>query len=57
MKVYMVIDDYTPDAGSTIYGIYRKIEDAEAFVAEGIFEEYGDDVDTESINIEQEELI
>ncbi len=28
-EVYIVIDDYTPDAGSTIYGIYFTVELAE----------------------------
>lgn len=26
IKVWQVVDDYTPDAGSTIYGTYATIE-------------------------------
>ena len=43
MRVYLVIDDYTPDAGSTIYGVFETDELAEAYIATGIREEYGDD--------------
>ncbi len=44
MKVYLVIDDYTPDAGSSIYGAFSTYEKAEQYLTVGLLEEYGDDV-------------
>ena len=57
IQVYMVIDDYAPDAGSRIYGIYADRGDAEEYVKTGIKEDYGDDVDTSSIDIRTESVI
>lgn len=55
--VYLVIDDYTPDAGSTIYGVFDTMELAQDYVDNGIKADYGDDHDVDSIDIQQEILI
>jgi len=43
MKVYILIDDYTPDAGSTIYGVFATYDLASAKLKElsGDYNEYG----------------
>lgn len=43
MHVYLVIDDYTPDAGSSIYGCYTTAEKAQEYIDIGMAEEYGED--------------
>lgn len=39
--VYIVIDDYTPDAESTIYGAFATEKLAQKYIDEGIDEDYG----------------
>ena len=53
MRVYCVMDDYTPDAGSTFYGAWAKEEDAQKYIDEGIHEDYGEKQDTENLYIRE----
>jgi len=58
-KVYIVMDDYTPDAGSTIYGVYSTNGLAEKAVEELESEdnEYGRNMNEEgTIDIRSEYL-
>ena len=43
MVVYLVIDDYTPDAGSSLYGCYAKREKAQEYIDTGMAEDFGED--------------
>lgn len=56
MEVYLLVDDYTPDAGSTIYSAHKTRVGAEAALKElsNPDNEYGYDLnqeDTVTINI------
>lgn len=59
MGVWMLIDDYTPDAGSTIYGVYSSMELAELALEELESEnnEYGKNMnEDDSIDIRYERV-
>lgn len=43
--VWMVIDDYQPDAGSAIYGLFATEELAERYATVGLKEDFGPDTD------------
>ena len=56
-EVWLLIDDYTPDAGSTIYGVYETHELAQDYLDNGIKEDYGENMDTDNIDIRPETVI
>ena len=59
MEVWMLVDDYTPDAGSTIYGVYISEEVAELALEELESEdnEYGCNMNEEdTIEIRRERV-
>ena len=56
-EVYIVLDNYAPDAGSRIYGIFSTWEKANAYLTKGIFEDYGADHEVDSVEIEEHTLI
>lgn len=56
--VWMVIDDYQPDAGSTIYGIFKTEALAEWYATEGLKEDYGEYTDRlDTVEVRRETLI
>ncbi len=48
INVYLVSDDYTPDAGSSLYGCYSTREKAQEYINTGMATEYGKNYAEES---------
>ncbi len=58
-EVYYLIDDYTPDAGSTIYGMYSTMEKAQKALEEleNPNNEYGENMnEDDTIDIRSEKV-
>ena len=58
-KVYILIDDYTPDAGSTIYGVYvtKKAAETRLKELENEDNEYGQNMNEDNtIDIQEYEI-